>query len=284
MRRSRRSSRICQAALCARGCGSRSSSKARSRRRCASHWSIFNALIASDADMAAAADMMHLAIAEEWLRTFLGSQNKPDLDGSAATSASPNDGARSSGPAPQATTVQTYMGCHPIRLCGQPASRVIIRRRERQQIGDRCSGTTTGARRPLGAPRGTRRTRRQNPVDPRKTRRGRATPRARRRTRQPQLQLLARAILTPSCREGVDKSSPDVLVPAAVLIDMRRMRCCPRSLLCSVALRGVRLRGRRGGCLRSVGQDCTRVFGDRFVAEQTRGTINVERMRAVGVV
>jgi GntR family transcriptional repressor for pyruvate dehydrogenase complex len=37
----------------------------------ASHWSIYNALVARDADMAAAADVMHLAIAEEWLRSFL---------------------------------------------------------------------------------------------------------------------------------------------------------------------------------------------------------------------
>ena len=43
----------------------------------ASHWSIYNALVARDADMAAAADVMHLAIAEDWLRTFLGSQSKP---------------------------------------------------------------------------------------------------------------------------------------------------------------------------------------------------------------
>jgi GntR family transcriptional repressor for pyruvate dehydrogenase complex len=46
----------------------------------ASHWSIFNALVARDPGMAAAADMMHLAIAEEWLRTFLGAQGKPELD------------------------------------------------------------------------------------------------------------------------------------------------------------------------------------------------------------
>ncbi|MGZ4317063.1 MAG: FadR/GntR family transcriptional regulator [Gaiellaceae bacterium] len=37
----------------------------------ASHWNIYNALVAQDADAAAAADVMHLAIAEEWLRTFL---------------------------------------------------------------------------------------------------------------------------------------------------------------------------------------------------------------------
>jgi GntR family transcriptional repressor for pyruvate dehydrogenase complex len=37
----------------------------------ASHRSIYNALVARDADRAAAADLMHLAIAEEWLRTFL---------------------------------------------------------------------------------------------------------------------------------------------------------------------------------------------------------------------
>ena len=44
----------------------------------ASHWSIYNALVARDADMAAAADVMHLAIAEEWLRMFLRSQDEPD--------------------------------------------------------------------------------------------------------------------------------------------------------------------------------------------------------------
>jgi GntR family transcriptional repressor for pyruvate dehydrogenase complex len=37
----------------------------------ASHWSIYNALVARDADTAAAADVMHLAIAEEWLRKVL---------------------------------------------------------------------------------------------------------------------------------------------------------------------------------------------------------------------
>jgi GntR family transcriptional repressor for pyruvate dehydrogenase complex len=38
----------------------------------ASHWSIYNALLARDAARAAAADVMHLGIAEEWLRKFLG--------------------------------------------------------------------------------------------------------------------------------------------------------------------------------------------------------------------
>jgi len=37
----------------------------------ASHWSIYKALAARDAERAAAADIMHLAIAEEWLRSFL---------------------------------------------------------------------------------------------------------------------------------------------------------------------------------------------------------------------
>jgi GntR family transcriptional repressor for pyruvate dehydrogenase complex len=37
----------------------------------ASHRTIHRALVARDADMAAAADLMHLAIAEEWLRTFV---------------------------------------------------------------------------------------------------------------------------------------------------------------------------------------------------------------------
>jgi GntR family transcriptional repressor for pyruvate dehydrogenase complex len=37
----------------------------------ASHWSIFNALRARDAERAAAADVMHLGIAEEWLRKVL---------------------------------------------------------------------------------------------------------------------------------------------------------------------------------------------------------------------
>ena len=39
----------------------------------ASHWAIYNALLARDADRAAAADLMHLAIAEEWLRQVLAS-------------------------------------------------------------------------------------------------------------------------------------------------------------------------------------------------------------------
>jgi len=42
----------------------------------ASHWSIYKALVARDADMAAAADLKHLAIAEEWLRTLHGSQGR----------------------------------------------------------------------------------------------------------------------------------------------------------------------------------------------------------------
>lgn len=37
----------------------------------ASHRAIHRALVARDAEMAAAADVMHLAIAEEWLRTFI---------------------------------------------------------------------------------------------------------------------------------------------------------------------------------------------------------------------
>ncbi len=37
----------------------------------ASHVSIYNALVGRDAEMAAAADVMHLAIAEEWLRSFV---------------------------------------------------------------------------------------------------------------------------------------------------------------------------------------------------------------------
>jgi len=45
----------------------------------ASHWSIYNALVARDADMAAAADVMHLGIAEEWLRT-LGQQSRGASD------------------------------------------------------------------------------------------------------------------------------------------------------------------------------------------------------------
>jgi GntR family transcriptional repressor for pyruvate dehydrogenase complex len=36
----------------------------------ASHRSIYTALVARDADMAAAADLIHLGIAEEWLRTW----------------------------------------------------------------------------------------------------------------------------------------------------------------------------------------------------------------------
>ena len=43
----------------------------------ASHWAIYNALLARDADMAAAADLMHLAIAEEWLRQLLDGAESP---------------------------------------------------------------------------------------------------------------------------------------------------------------------------------------------------------------
>jgi len=43
----------------------------------ASHWSIYNALVARDADTAAAADVMHLVIAEEWLRKVLAQE--PDV-------------------------------------------------------------------------------------------------------------------------------------------------------------------------------------------------------------
>jgi GntR family transcriptional regulator, transcriptional repressor for pyruvate dehydrogenase complex len=38
----------------------------------AAHQNIYNALVARDEDTAAAADVMHLAIAEEWLRMFVG--------------------------------------------------------------------------------------------------------------------------------------------------------------------------------------------------------------------
>ena len=43
----------------------------------ASHRSIFEALVARDAARAAAADLMHLAIAEEWLRSFVGDAAQP---------------------------------------------------------------------------------------------------------------------------------------------------------------------------------------------------------------
>jgi GntR family transcriptional repressor for pyruvate dehydrogenase complex len=43
----------------------------------ASHWAIYNALMARDADMAAAADLMHLAIAEDWLRQLLDETESP---------------------------------------------------------------------------------------------------------------------------------------------------------------------------------------------------------------
>ena len=46
----------------------------------ASHRSIYNALVARDAGTAAAADLMHLAIAEEWLRKVLaqGQETSPE--------------------------------------------------------------------------------------------------------------------------------------------------------------------------------------------------------------
>jgi GntR family transcriptional repressor for pyruvate dehydrogenase complex len=42
----------------------------------ASHRAIYNALVARDAEMAAAADLMHLAIAEDWLRRVVAQQQK----------------------------------------------------------------------------------------------------------------------------------------------------------------------------------------------------------------
>jgi GntR family transcriptional regulator, transcriptional repressor for pyruvate dehydrogenase complex len=44
----------------------------------ATHWHIYRALLARDEDMAAAADMMHLAIAEEWLRRFVDERGDHD--------------------------------------------------------------------------------------------------------------------------------------------------------------------------------------------------------------
>jgi GntR family transcriptional repressor for pyruvate dehydrogenase complex len=43
----------------------------------ASHRAIYDALLACDSDLAAAADLMHLAIAEKWLRQLLDSAEKP---------------------------------------------------------------------------------------------------------------------------------------------------------------------------------------------------------------
>ena len=48
----------------------------------ASHRSIYNALLARDAERAAAADVMHLGIAEEWLRKVLAQgQGTLEADG-----------------------------------------------------------------------------------------------------------------------------------------------------------------------------------------------------------
>jgi DNA-binding FadR family transcriptional regulator len=43
----------------------------------ASHRAIYDALLARDANRAAAADLMHLAIAEEWLRQLLDDAETP---------------------------------------------------------------------------------------------------------------------------------------------------------------------------------------------------------------
>jgi GntR family transcriptional repressor for pyruvate dehydrogenase complex len=43
----------------------------------ASHRAIYRALVARDAELAAAADVLHLAIAEEWLRTFVDAGRGP---------------------------------------------------------------------------------------------------------------------------------------------------------------------------------------------------------------
>jgi GntR family transcriptional repressor for pyruvate dehydrogenase complex len=50
----------------------------------ASHWSIYHALVARDAERAAAADVMHLGIAEEWLRKFLADTGPPAAPGGSA--------------------------------------------------------------------------------------------------------------------------------------------------------------------------------------------------------
>jgi GntR family transcriptional repressor for pyruvate dehydrogenase complex len=49
----------------------------------ASHWSIYNALLARDAERAAAADVMHLGIAEEWLRKVLEGQDALETEADA---------------------------------------------------------------------------------------------------------------------------------------------------------------------------------------------------------
>jgi DNA-binding FadR family transcriptional regulator len=43
----------------------------------ASHRAIYDALLARDADRVAAADLMHLAIAEKWLRQIVNSTEPP---------------------------------------------------------------------------------------------------------------------------------------------------------------------------------------------------------------
>jgi GntR family transcriptional repressor for pyruvate dehydrogenase complex len=43
----------------------------------ASHWAIYNALVARDENLAAAADLIHLAIAGEWLRQVIDSAESP---------------------------------------------------------------------------------------------------------------------------------------------------------------------------------------------------------------
>jgi hypothetical protein len=48
--------------------------------------SIYHALVARDAERAAAADVMHLGIAEEWLRKFLAQGQMPGEPGPATAS------------------------------------------------------------------------------------------------------------------------------------------------------------------------------------------------------
>lgn len=43
----------------------------------ASHHTIYNALLARDADMASAADLMHLGASEEWLRRLVEQEREP---------------------------------------------------------------------------------------------------------------------------------------------------------------------------------------------------------------
>ena len=81
MRRSRRSSRTCRAGCCGLECGGRSASEGAVEITRQRHRDIYLALRAADAERASAADLVHLAEGEEWLRRVIATGDTLALTG-----------------------------------------------------------------------------------------------------------------------------------------------------------------------------------------------------------